>query len=247
VEKPPAFQFYAKEFLTAVLAMSLEARGAYITLLAYEWDSLAIPGDDAEALGRLFGCSPSQARKLWEIVGRKFEQGADGLWRNERLEQQRAELEAFRVKQQQNGSKGGRPRKARPEPRGNPQLTQAFTQAIASAKPTESSSVCNTDQPTPNPSRAAGGARITRAERKAAEAELEAWRRERLPWSEQRIEAHRRACERAGQPPPDPSLFAGGPECWHTPVCADDDTCLGRIVAELRQRLAQGLALGKVG
>jgi hypothetical protein len=97
------------------------------------------------------------------------------------------------------------------------------------------------------PSLAGGGSLrpVTRAERRQAEEALDAWRREHAPWSEHRIEVHRRACERSGKPvlPADDPFYAGGPTCWHEPVCADEDLCVGRIVAERRQRQAAGMAL----
>lgn len=35
--KPPAFQFYADEYLAGTIAMSLAEVGAYIRLLCYQW------------------------------------------------------------------------------------------------------------------------------------------------------------------------------------------------------------------
>jgi len=35
--KAPAFQFYAQDFLTGVMDMTMEERGLYITLLARQW------------------------------------------------------------------------------------------------------------------------------------------------------------------------------------------------------------------
>jgi uncharacterized protein YdaU (DUF1376 family) len=91
--------------------MSLAERGAYITLLAYQWDTGSIP-DDRTALARIFGgCSRAQAEKLWAKIGAKFRQGSDGLWRNMRLESERHRQAAYREAQRANGKLGGRPKK----------------------------------------------------------------------------------------------------------------------------------------
>jgi hypothetical protein len=97
------------------------------------------------------------------------------------------------------------------------------------------------------PSLAGGGSLrpMTRAERRQAEEALDAWRRDHAPWAESAIASHQRACEREGKAvlPADDAFYAGGPTCWHEPACADEDLCIGRIVAERRQRQAAGMAL----
>jgi len=35
--KAPAFQFYAQDFLTGVMDLTMDERGLYITLLARQW------------------------------------------------------------------------------------------------------------------------------------------------------------------------------------------------------------------
>jgi len=107
-EKAPAFQFYPKDFLLGTATMSLLARGAYITLLAYQWDHGSVP-TQPEELGRVWGVSAAQAKKLWADVSAKFRADDDGFWRNQRLEAERLKQEQRRAILAANGRKGGRP------------------------------------------------------------------------------------------------------------------------------------------
>jgi uncharacterized protein YdaU (DUF1376 family) len=89
-QKPPAFQFYAKDWLTskAVISMSAVQRGYYIHLLAHSWDSPR-PGylqDDPELLWKLAG---AKSRKHWEkdaaLVLAQFPKAGRGIRVNRRL------------------------------------------------------------------------------------------------------------------------------------------------------------------
>jgi uncharacterized protein YdaU (DUF1376 family) len=102
-EPAPAFQFYAADFLMGTLQMTLEARGAYVTLLIHQWDAGFVPGDDLRALGAILGVPPRHASLLWTTLGHKFTRGTDGRWRNARLELVRAEQAAYRAGQSQKG------------------------------------------------------------------------------------------------------------------------------------------------
>ena len=113
--KSPAFSFYAKEFLASTLAWALDTRGAYVTLLAYQWDAGSVPGDSFDALARVLGVSKLKARAVWAIVSPKFERGHDGLWRNVRLEQERQKQADRRAALRENGARGGRPPKNQTE------------------------------------------------------------------------------------------------------------------------------------
>lgn len=105
----PAFSFYAKDFLTGAAPLSLAERGAYITLLAYQWDSGGVPDNTAER-ARILGCVPREAERAWLRVRGKFDQGQDGQWRNARLERERDKQAARREALIANGVKGGRPK-----------------------------------------------------------------------------------------------------------------------------------------
>ena len=54
--KPPAFQFYANDFVAGTAFMSAEEVGAYIRLLCYSWINGPLPTSDI-LLTRLAGCS----------------------------------------------------------------------------------------------------------------------------------------------------------------------------------------------
>jgi uncharacterized protein YdaU (DUF1376 family) len=106
----PAFSFYAKDFLLGTVTMSLAERGAYITLLAFQWDNGSVPNDSI-GRARVLSCPSKQADALWSRLRVKFEQGADGHWRNRRLEMEREKQAERRAALVANGAKGGRPPK----------------------------------------------------------------------------------------------------------------------------------------
>jgi len=139
--KAPAFQFYAKDFLTGTLTLSLAERGAYVTLLAYQWDVGVVPLEDA-ALIRILGCSRQEFRALWPAVSAKFERADDG-YRNPRLEDERQRQAAFAARQRENGRRGGHSGSRQNNPRPNPGLTRASDLAVAKSNPNESSSICS--------------------------------------------------------------------------------------------------------
>lgn len=122
----PAFSFYAKDFLLSVMEMSLEIRGAYITLLAYQWDRGGVPGDPS-GLARVLGCSAPKAARVWLAIRGKFVEGG-GLYRNERLEVERRKQAHWRDTQRENGRKGGRPAAPVAE-------THGLTDGLAVGKP----------------------------------------------------------------------------------------------------------------
>lgn len=99
--KPPAFQFYADDFLGGTIAMSNEEKGLYITLLCVQWSQGSVSGDDFERLagGSFLGSI--------ERVKSKFQVGQDGLYRNERMELERQKQAAFRAACAAGGKRGG--------------------------------------------------------------------------------------------------------------------------------------------
>ena len=101
--KAPAFQFYAQDFLTGTLDMTMEEKGIYITLLSIQWSKGEIP---KERLGLLI-------HREWDgvpdLVKKKFTDLGDTV-RNERLYLAKVKMDEFREKQRVNGLKGGRPK-----------------------------------------------------------------------------------------------------------------------------------------
>lgn len=100
-QKSPAFQFYAQDFLTGTASMSLQEVGAYIRLLAHQWHSGSVP-EEANDRARLLGCARAQERELWKKVGKKFVL-VDGVYINERLEEERRKQTEYRRRQSDNG------------------------------------------------------------------------------------------------------------------------------------------------
>ena len=104
--KAPAFQFYAQDFLTGTLHLTMEERGLYITLLSLQWSKGSIP---KERLGLVI-------QREWEdvppLVKEKFDDLGEFV-RNNRLYQAKLKMDLFREKQRINGLKGGRPIKSK--------------------------------------------------------------------------------------------------------------------------------------
>ena len=110
---PPAFQFFARDFLADanVLAMTLEERGLYITLLALSWMEGSIPPETSE-IARLIHYPERQAKKVWDRVSRCFVAREDGRLVNPRLEIERQKQDDYRRRQAERGSIGGSVRQA---------------------------------------------------------------------------------------------------------------------------------------
>ena len=98
--KPPAFQFYADDFLAGTLTMSNEERGLYITLLCIQWNCGFVSGDDVERLGS------AMAQPSLSYVKGKFELGEDGQFRNARMEIVRAKQSEFSANRSKSGKEG---------------------------------------------------------------------------------------------------------------------------------------------
>lgn len=92
--KPPAFQFYAGDFIAGTITLSHAERGLYILALCLQWDQGGVSPDD---LANLAGSTPT-ARVL-----QKFQVGEDGLLRNNRLEFEREKQVEYRKGQSNKG------------------------------------------------------------------------------------------------------------------------------------------------
>ncbi len=107
--KPPAFQLYAKEFLQdeAVIAMDLEAVGAYIILLCHQWNEGSIPSDPA-MLARICRTTVERIEKIWPQVAVKFApvRHVKNRLVNPKLETIRAEKMRFSHNQSKFGHRG---------------------------------------------------------------------------------------------------------------------------------------------
>ena len=105
--KSPAFQFYARDFLTDinVQLMSMEERGIYITLLAFAWLENGVP-NDISVLSRLCGNPPKFEESMISVMNCFYE--LDGRLYNKRMESIRLEQKEKRVKASEAGKKGAK-------------------------------------------------------------------------------------------------------------------------------------------
>lgn len=104
MNKAPAFQLYAQDFLTGVMYLTNEEVGIYIRMLCKQWTDGSIP---KKRLGFLVGY---EWDNLSEELKSKFVEN-DGRLINTKLEEVRQQKENFLKKQKENGKKGGRPPK----------------------------------------------------------------------------------------------------------------------------------------
>jgi uncharacterized protein YdaU (DUF1376 family) len=104
--KAPAFQFYPKDFLTDenVRVMSLQERGAYITLICLCWTEGSLPAD-TERLARLCGVPATFFRKLWPALAVCFREAESGRLVHPRLEREKDKQAHYRRRQSDNAAK----------------------------------------------------------------------------------------------------------------------------------------------
>lgn len=145
-ERSPAFQFYPKEFLADgnVGGMSLQERGAYITLLCFCWNDGSIPTDPAR-LATMCGTTAKAFAACWPAVRACFREH-DGRFIHPRLERERAKQDDHRERRSDRGVRGaeGRWKKHDPSmPQASPKHDPSIAQAMlgdgsASASPSAS-------------------------------------------------------------------------------------------------------------
>ena len=128
--KAPAFQLYASDLLTDVMDWTDEQVGAHMRLLCWSWvNRRGIPRDTQ----RLLRIAPA-AERAWSVIGEKWVEGPDDTWINNKLEETRADSDAFRARQKEKsalavtarekkGIKGGRRKKPVGKPIGQPSDT----------------------------------------------------------------------------------------------------------------------------
>ena len=104
--KAPAFQFYAQDFLTWVMDLTMQERGLYITLLARQWAIFDQKGIPKKRLALLVGFDWDN---LPEMIKEKFDDNGDYFF-NSRLMESFKQLKSYKEKQRLNGQKGGRPK-----------------------------------------------------------------------------------------------------------------------------------------
>jgi len=125
--KDPAFLFYSSDFTDGVSDLTMEERGQYITMLARQhqagcvserWLTINIPN-------------------VSKYVLKKFVKSDDN-YENSRLKEEIEIRKRHRLKQFENGKKGGRPitqTEPKHNPTVNPNITQRLTQTEPKQKP----------------------------------------------------------------------------------------------------------------
>ncbi len=111
VYAPPAFPFYATDFLSdaPVMAMTLEERGAYITLLCIAWTEQGVP-DDHRKLAKVLRVSPRRFADIWESMEVCWETDGEGRLVSPRMERIRTEMRARSETAKKAGKKGAKKR-----------------------------------------------------------------------------------------------------------------------------------------
>lgn len=80
---------FVKDWIAATMHWPCAERGAYWSLLCFQWVNKALPADEAQ-LARIGGIDPADFPRVWATVGAKFDGDERGLY-NKRLEQHRKE------------------------------------------------------------------------------------------------------------------------------------------------------------
>ena len=106
MNKAPAFQVYAADFLTddVVIAATNEQVGIYWKLLLYNWINDSIPGD-IETLARMVGTDLETMQEAWTLIGMKFQLSGKVL-QNPRLKREKKKQDERRKKRRAAGKKG---------------------------------------------------------------------------------------------------------------------------------------------
>lgn len=111
--RSPAFQFYPKDFLSDenVRMMSLQERGAYITLLSLCWIEGSLPAE-LERLARLCGSPLTAFRRFWRALEPCFRPDTRNPDRliHPRLEREREKQQEYQRRQSDRGKAGAESR-----------------------------------------------------------------------------------------------------------------------------------------
>ena len=141
-EASPAFQFYPKEFLADgnVSGMSLQERGAYITLLCICWNDGSLP-TAPDRLANMVSTPLKNFAKFWPVIQVCFIE-KDGRYVHPRREREREKQAQHRRRQSDKGLRGAEKRW--------PKRSTGIAPAIAQAIPGDGSPVSDLLK-TPNP------------------------------------------------------------------------------------------------
>jgi hypothetical protein len=122
-----AFLFYSHDFLDGTLALAMEDRGKYITLLCYMH---AHGWLEEETVMQLAG-------NMSKALRAKFSIDENGLWYNKRLEKEIKNRGKFIQSRRTNGKRGGRPYKVESVDANQPLLFDDLAKAVFEARPAD--------------------------------------------------------------------------------------------------------------
>ena len=134
---------YIGDYLADTMHLTTEQHGAYLLLIIAYWRNQGPLPDDNKRLASICKLPLEQ----WLIDRPSIEEffKTDGLfWVHGRIDSELAESLAFKLKQQQNGKKGGRPSK------NNPNESQTIPKAYPNESPSPSPSPSHIKQPSLN-------------------------------------------------------------------------------------------------
>ena len=101
MSKDPAVLFYTADYLTGTRLMSYEQKGKYMDLLCLQHQQGPLSEQDMLDI-----CNGYDER-----IFSKFKRNEQGLYYNERMEEERLKRQNYSLSRSQNGKKGGRPKK----------------------------------------------------------------------------------------------------------------------------------------
>lgn len=85
----PMMPFWVKDWLASTMHWPCAERGAYISLLCFQWCNGHVP-PDVPQLARITGASEAEFERIWQSLSAKFDADAHGLF-NRRMEEHRKE------------------------------------------------------------------------------------------------------------------------------------------------------------
>lgn len=104
--KPPAFQFYPKDYIVSTRTMPVEARGVYTDLLAYAWVEEGLPAD-LKGLEAFIGLSRRKFTTIFETyLSDRWTSDGNGKLVNQRQEEEREKQLRWREKSAKGGKAG---------------------------------------------------------------------------------------------------------------------------------------------
>lgn len=115
--KDPAVLWYWNDWQGGTSTFTRHLKGCYMDLLNAQFNNGRLSlAEIKTVLGTDFGSS-------WPTLQKKFEKDEDGLFFNARMESEKLRRGNFIERQKENGSKGGRPK----NPRDNPRVTSGLS------------------------------------------------------------------------------------------------------------------------